>query len=184
MKWNRHIKQSQNNKRHDQRTPPFKAINACTNKLYCLTAGFKWYITFENSIFFNQHAFIIIFFLIKSNSKVEISQINRSLRCWELFLSLVREPLVMPLLYLLQCYKHLHFRMCLLRLLDVKISVSFIMVLNFGSTNITDPPQHKIQVRNTKKSRKDVDLKCYEKYSSMIIHSFPFPCCFLFFSHL
>ena len=33
----------------------------------------------------------------------------------------------------IQCYKHLHIRMCLLRLLDVKISASFLMVLNFGS---------------------------------------------------
>ena len=33
----------------------------------------------------------------------------------------------------IQCYKHLHIRMCLLRLLDVKISMSFVMVLNFGS---------------------------------------------------
>ena len=33
----------------------------------------------------------------------------------------------------IRCYKHLHIRMCLLRLLDVKISVSFLMVLNFGS---------------------------------------------------
>ena len=33
----------------------------------------------------------------------------------------------------IRCYKHLHIRMCLLRLLDVKISVSFLTVLNFGS---------------------------------------------------
>ena len=35
--------------------------------------------------------------------------------------------------FCMQCYKHLHIRMCLLRLLDVKISMSFEMVLTFGS---------------------------------------------------